>query len=317
MRAVSSATGASPDEQLGDAEIQQLGHAGGSDQHVAWLQVAVDDELRVRVSHRTHHLHEQPHHVLQVAALAPSVDRLAVDILQRQVRAAVGAESRVIQHGYVRMLQPREDFALASDALRQILVDPFGARQLQRHGALHHAVGALRQPYRPHAAFGQLALQPPRADAVADLLSTHRADCRLCESHDWLERLAGAVGRDGRKQPRQRRPQVLRLRRQRGQPAAALRLFQVERVLQQSVETVPVVGSQHLLGGHPRIAATPIGNDAIGREKRTWGLPGTMNAALRERQFYLFNDTASSKRARSQSRRTVRSFKPRDSAISS
>jgi len=175
-----------------------------------------------------------------------------------------------------------------------------------------HAIGALREPHRAHASFGELAVEPPGTDAIARLRTSQRADCRLGELHDGFERLAGAR-RDRRKQLREHRPQVVRLGRQCGQPEVALGLLELERFLQQPVETVPVFGRQRVHGAHPRLAAILIRKDVLGSGKRTPDRPWPCGQPSGR---YRFSDTASSKRARSQSRRTVRSFNPRAAAIS-
>ena len=91
------------------------------------------------------------------------------------------------------MLQPGEDGALARNALAEPSVDPLGARQLQRRGALHDAVGALRDPHRSHAAFGNESLSchgPMRSPAAS-----RRMPAMACggQCHDWPQGLAGAV----------------------------------------------------------------------------------------------------------------------------
>ena len=68
----------------------------------------------------------------------------------------------------LRVLEQRADVALARHALGQARA-PGQARQLQRHLALHAAVGALGQPHGAHAAATDLADQPVRADEVAGL----------------------------------------------------------------------------------------------------------------------------------------------------
>jgi hypothetical protein len=100
------------------------------------------------------------------------------------------------------MLQPRQNGTLARQALAQAMIDPLGARQLQRRRALHDAIGAPRHPHRAHAAFGQQPLELPRTDPVARLLATHRGQGRSGELHDRLQRLTGAIeaGRTGVRQ---------------------------------------------------------------------------------------------------------------------
>ncbi|WLA04796.1 hypothetical protein MO329_19965 [Xanthomonas translucens] len=132
-------------EQLGDAEVEPAHLACGVDQDVGRLQVAMYDQVGVGVTDHLAYLQEQPqpraHRQLQ--ALAMIGERLAFDIGQRQVR----------------VLQPRQDLALAGEALAQRGVGVAGTQQFQRDLALVQAVDALRQPDLAHAAFAEQPLQ--------------------------------------------------------------------------------------------------------------------------------------------------------------
>ncbi len=111
----------------------------------------------------------------------------------------------------MRVLQPRQDGALARDAFGQSMIDPLGTRQLERRGALHHAIGALCDPHRPHAAFGQQPLKLPRTDPIPRLLAPHRRQRSSGEFNHRLKRLAGALKSCGAgigQQLRQQRLQV-------------------------------------------------------------------------------------------------------------
>ena len=78
-------------EQLGDAEVEQLGRAFGGDQDVGRLEVAMHDQVLVRVLNRRADLQEQLQaraHV-ELLPIAITIERLAVDVLHDEVRLAV------------------------------------------------------------------------------------------------------------------------------------------------------------------------------------------------------------------------------------
>jgi hypothetical protein len=75
-------------EQLGDAEVEQLHLPVGGDQDVGRLQVAVHDEMSVRVDHRIADGAEELEAALHIksASIAVAVDGIAFDQLHREVR---------------------------------------------------------------------------------------------------------------------------------------------------------------------------------------------------------------------------------------
>ena len=151
--------------QLGDAEVEQTHLGVRGDQDVGRLEITVQHAAAVRIGDRIGHLQQQFELLPQrrSALCAPGVDRLAFDMLQRQVRAAQGIDTRIEQAGDLRVLQPGQDVALTREALLEHAC-PGDVRQLQRHWALDQAVAALCQPYRAHPALAQRAQQPVRAD---------------------------------------------------------------------------------------------------------------------------------------------------------
>ncbi len=157
-------------QQLGDAEVQQFHLAVGGDQDVGGLQVAVHDQVGVRVADHRAHLQHQLQAALQRQRqpLAVIGDRLAFDIGQRQVRLPLQVHARIEQLGQVGMLQPGQDLALAAEALAQAGVGVAAAQQLQGDLALVQTVGALGQPDLAHAPLTKRTQQPVRADPGAD-----------------------------------------------------------------------------------------------------------------------------------------------------
>ena len=75
-------------QQLGNAEVQQLHLAVFSDQHVRRLEVAVHDQVGMRMGNRVQHVKEEADarfHIQRVL-VAVSVDVLAFDIFQDEIR---------------------------------------------------------------------------------------------------------------------------------------------------------------------------------------------------------------------------------------
>ena len=156
-------------DELGDAEVEQVNLSLRVDQDVGRLEIAMDDQSRMRVRDRAGDLRDErdPGAYVELVLAAVDVDRLAFDVLEREIRPAVLGDARVIQASDVRMLERREDLALLSRALGELRQRP-PVRQLQRDLSPQDAVGALRQPYGAHAAFADRAEQSVRTDYAAD-----------------------------------------------------------------------------------------------------------------------------------------------------
>jgi hypothetical protein len=74
-------------QQLGHAEVEQPDGALPVDQDVRGLEVAVHDQVRVRVGDRGCHVQEQAHPLAdaETAPVAVCVDRLAVHVLEHEI----------------------------------------------------------------------------------------------------------------------------------------------------------------------------------------------------------------------------------------
>ena len=133
----------------------------------------MDDELRMGIRDRTDDLHESR----RISFRSRPLQYASIAMPSTYSSARYGrpfTEPGVVQHGDMRVLQPRQDRALARDALAQALIDPLGTWQLQCRRALHHAVGTRGHPHCAHAAFGQQSRQLPWADPITGLLAPHR-----------------------------------------------------------------------------------------------------------------------------------------------
>ena len=102
-------------------------------------------QVRVRILHRRQHLLEELDALAdrELLSIAIERDRLASDILEREIRLAVVGEAGVVEPGDVRVGERRQDLALAGEAFDERL--PRGGEdwQLERDLALEQSIGAL------------------------------------------------------------------------------------------------------------------------------------------------------------------------------
>ena len=130
------------------------------DQDVGRLEIAVNNQMRVRVCDGSRHLYAELTWARTdscVPQRCVRIDRLAIDIFQRQERTAVGGDTRIVESSDVRMRQRREDLAFARHPLGERCDSPAHVRQLQRDLAFQQAVGSIGQPDTGHAAVANFA----------------------------------------------------------------------------------------------------------------------------------------------------------------
>ena len=156
-------------EQLGDAEVEQLHAAGRVDDDVRGLEVAVDDEVLVRVLDRRADVEEQPQPRLDAQPVGVAVrgDRLAVHVLHHEVRQLAVGDAAVEELRDVRMAQRREDLPLGEKSPLDLPVVEAAADDFDRHAAAELAVVTLGEVDDAHAAASELAQHLVRSD-VAD-----------------------------------------------------------------------------------------------------------------------------------------------------
>ena len=157
-------------EQFGDAEVEQFHLAGVGDEDVRRLQVPVQDQPRMGMRHCRQHVEEEPDQRGRArrAVDAVAVDRFAVDVFQHQVGlAGLGADAGIEQACDVRVVEPREDAALALETRHAAAAEQPGLQELDCHLAFVAPIGAPRQPDAAHAAVAQFTLQRVGADGLA------------------------------------------------------------------------------------------------------------------------------------------------------
>ena len=182
-------------EELGDAEVEELGNPVGRDQDVAGLEVAVDDEVLVGVLNRGADHAEEPEALpyLQPAPIAEHRDRLALDVLHDEVGKAVLGVAAVQQARDVGVVEAGEDLPfLTKSAENEVGVDA-ALDDLDRHALLVLLVGANGEVDVPHPTAPEQAVHPVRSNALArGLLGRDLVHGR---HRRGLEEVRGFVGR--------------------------------------------------------------------------------------------------------------------------
>ncbi len=103
----------------------------------------------------------------EAARVAVPVDRLPVDVLEDDVRLARGRHAGVDQARDVRVGEPREDRALAAEALLAGAADEARVQELDGDAPLEAPVAAARQPDRAHSALADRLDQGIGADRLS------------------------------------------------------------------------------------------------------------------------------------------------------
>ena len=107
--------------EFGDAEVEQLERAVVGDQHIRRFDVAVDDQMPVRVLHRAARLTEQLHARAHIERMrgAPSINTFAFDVFECKPRPAFAVHTAIEQGRDVAMFESRENPALHLESLYQ------------------------------------------------------------------------------------------------------------------------------------------------------------------------------------------------------
>src|SRR5262249_54071177 len=122
-------------EQFGDAEVEQLGNAGGGDQNIARLHIAMDDVVLVRVldggTYNAKHL--QPLDGVETVVVTVNVDGQALDIIHNEIRQTVVGRATIEQLGDVGMIEMSENLLLVAEAAKDGICVHTAFHQLDRH----------------------------------------------------------------------------------------------------------------------------------------------------------------------------------------
>ncbi len=166
-------------EQLGDSEIEQLRNAIGGDQDVARFEIAVNDELLMRVLDGVGHLPEQLQALAngQLAGVSEGDQGFAVDALHNNVRRTVGGRSAFEQTGDVGVFELSQDLAFLQEA------PPLGFRpgahpqDLDGDSLAELVVVADALVDRAHAAFAENSHDAVRPDHASGRQRRLSSEC--------------------------------------------------------------------------------------------------------------------------------------------
>ena len=154
---------------LRDAEVQQLRDTLVGYENVGGFQIAVNDQVLMRILHCIANLYEQLDALVdrQKVAVAILVDARPADVLHDEVGRAVVVLAAVQQAGNVAMVEVGQDLPLAPEAFAEPLAEPGTADDLDRDPLFVGLVVASRQVNRAHAALCDLVDNAPRTDSFA------------------------------------------------------------------------------------------------------------------------------------------------------
>src|SRR6266851_9557014 len=121
-------------QQLGNSKVEQLDLTIAGDEHVGRLDVAVDNQVGMRVRHRRQHIDKQPEARVDVqhALIAIHIDVLSLDVFENQIWLTVGKYAGVDQVRDVRVRQPGEEAAFSLESLLAGATDERHAQEFHR-----------------------------------------------------------------------------------------------------------------------------------------------------------------------------------------
>ncbi len=132
-------------QQLGDAEVKQLGRAIGRDQNVAGLQIPMHHQVLMSVGHGPADNPEQlqPLGGGKLARVAILVDGLPFDIVHDQVRRAILGGSAVEQLDDIGVIERRQRLALVVEPAQDSRIHQLRVHCLDRNLPSKLVVGSL------------------------------------------------------------------------------------------------------------------------------------------------------------------------------
>src|SRR5690349_4428381 len=101
--------------------------------------------------------------------IAPAREWLSRHILHREIRLPGAVDARIVETGDVRVLEGRQNVALAVKALLELAAHEHEGRYLQGHRALQRAVPTPREPHLRHPAGSERPNQLVGSDACPGL----------------------------------------------------------------------------------------------------------------------------------------------------
>jgi hypothetical protein len=231
-------------QQLGDPEIEQLDLPIGRDQDVGRLEVPVHHQIAVGILDGVAHREEETETAIErkPAAVAVSVDRLALHVLHGEPWQAFAGDAAVQQLRDVRMVQRGEDLALLEKSADQVGIVHAPAEELQGDALPVLVVRPLGHVDHAHAAAAGLTEDAVRTDAHA---LRRGLGLGLSQAHQRIDG-AGPAARKHVLGSRERHHQPLHCRLQlrvrlapRGQVCRARRRVEREHRVEQRLNGLP------------------------------------------------------------------------------
>ena len=162
-------------QKLGYSEVEKLWYSISIDQNVARLQVAVDDEMAMRVFNRGAHRKEeaQPLFDAEIVLRGILCDPGPLDVLHDQVGSSIVCAASIEQSCDVRMLKTGQNLALATEATKNKVGVESRVHQLDCNIRFVLLVVARCQIDSAHSTVAQLANEaigtnPPPLDFGSD-----------------------------------------------------------------------------------------------------------------------------------------------------
>ena len=189
---------------LGDAEVDHLRGRVGiamSDEHIARLEVAVDDPFGVRMGDPSAHFEEE-HDALrqrQLRAIAVLRDRQSLDERHREPRLAVIGRARIDDPLDVRVVHAREHLPLEVEAFAKVLRGKSRTHHLDGDEAtdrmlLHASVDDSGAPLRDHRLDAKWTDESIVVGSITARISrqiVHRPCASACGVHEGPPRHRG------------------------------------------------------------------------------------------------------------------------------
>jgi hypothetical protein len=131
----------------------------GCDENISRFQVAVHDEVLMRILHGGAHFAEQYDSLPNPKTAAPAifVDRQAFDVLHDKIWLSIGSRTAIEQTRDIGMLETREDLPFLSEPIDNQIGFHALTDELDRHLFSKFRVGTHRQVNRSHTAGTELA----------------------------------------------------------------------------------------------------------------------------------------------------------------
>ena len=231
-------------ERTREPEVDDLEPPFRVDEHVAGLQVAVDDALLMAVVHGLAHAEEELEPLVLVEAREVGVLDQAVgalDVLHDEVghgAVAVHVGSGVVDLGDAGVAELAEDLGLGAEAAQEVVVGQVRAQRLDRDEPLR--VVLLGAVHRSHAAAADHRAQAIRTEACPRGQSGPRRRRQPAHLAGWGEPVAGCL--PGGQEPLQLPPNLGCPRALRVEPGFALARGDVFQPVEQLAHVAPGSG---------------------------------------------------------------------------